>query len=120
MILKVIAIISSPAWLHWFSSQAAITAILAGVVHIIRAQLDDRVDAFLINGSLTACPLHVTIDEARQLSPRCPFDVVLFIGFHDRKDDFRDKAIIKVAQCVSPNLQFQRPTRTDPSISLLP
>ena len=37
----------------------------------------------MMDGSLTACPLHVTIDGARQLSPRCPFDVVLFIGFNE-------------------------------------
>ena len=64
-------LVASSASLSVAKAVAATTA-LPALVNSIQARLDDR-DVTLMDGSLFAtCPLHVAIDEARQLFPRRP------------------------------------------------
>ncbi len=99
-------LVASSASLSVAKAVAATTA-LPAVVNSIQARLDGR-DVSLMDGSLFAtCPLHVAIDEARQLFPRRPLGVVLSIGYNDKEEALRDQ-IIQVARQVSPNLHFHR------------
>ena len=100
------ALVASSASVTAIQATAATTA-LPMVVHSVKARLEDK-DVSFVDGSLYgSCPLHVAIDEARQLFPRRPLGVVLSIGFRDVEDALRDR-VIKVARRVSPDLHFHR------------
>jgi len=100
------ALVASSASFTGVQATAATTA-LPMVVHSVKARLEDKDVSFVDGGLYGSCPLHVAIDEARQLFPRRPLGVVLSIGFHDVEDALRDR-VIKVARRVSPDLHFHR------------
>ncbi len=99
-------LVSSSATLTAAQATAATTA-LPLVVHSVKAQLKDKDVSFMDGGLYGNCPLHVAIDEARQLFPRRPLGVVLSIGFNDVEDALRDR-VIQVARSVNPDLHFHR------------
>jgi len=100
------ALVASSASFTGVQAAAATTA-LPMIVHSVKARLEDKDISFMDGSLYGSCPLHVAIDEARQLFPRRPLGVMLSIGFNDAEDALRDR-VIKVARRVSPDLHFHR------------